>query len=135
MSNDINATTVVEAQMYFAVIPDWVLELPISASSVRVYCCLRRYADNKTGQCWPSRRSLAMRAQCSIATLDRAIKELAQHGALHIAKRKNSAGDWTSKVLYVLELKRTSDQRQDYRKRGESRTRAHHYVLIKVSKK
>jgi DNA-binding transcriptional MocR family regulator len=104
MSNDINATTVVEAQMYFAVIPEWVLDLPISASSVRVYCCLRRYADNKTGQCWPSRRTLAMRAQCSIATLDRAVKELAEYGALIIAKRKNSAGDWTSNLYTVMSL-------------------------------
>ena len=104
MSNDINATTVVEAQMYFAVIPEWVLDLPIGASSVRVYCCLRRYADNKTGQCWPSRRTLAMRARCSIATLDRAIKELAEYGALHVAKRKNAAGDWTSNLYTVMSL-------------------------------
>ena len=104
MSNDINTTTVVEAQMYFAVIPEWVLDLPIGASSVRVYCCLRRYADNKTGQCWPSRRTLAMRARCSIATLDRAIKELAEYGALHVAKRKNAAGDWTSNLYTVMSL-------------------------------
>ena len=29
--------------------------------------------------------------------------------------------EWTSKTLYILEFKRTSDQRQDYRERGESR--------------
>ena len=104
MSNDINEVAVIEAQMYFAVIPEWVLDLPIGASSVRVYCCLRRYADNKTGQCWPSRRTLAMRARCSIATLDRAIKELAEHGALHVAKRKNAAGDWTSNLYTVMSL-------------------------------
>lgn len=104
MSNDINALAVVEAQMYFAVIPEWVLDLPIGANSVRVYCCLRRYADNKTGQCWPSRRTLAMRARCSIATLDRAIKELAEYGALHVAKRKNAAGDWTSNLYTVMSL-------------------------------
>jgi hypothetical protein len=45
-----------------------------------------------------------MRAQCSIATLDRAIKELAEHGALHIAKRKNTAGDWTSNLYTVMSL-------------------------------
>lgn len=104
MSNDINEVAVVEAQMYFAVVPEWVLDLPIGANSVRVYCCLRRYADNKTGQCWPSRRTLAMRARCSIATLDRAIKELAEHGALHVAKRKNAAGDWTSNLYTVMSL-------------------------------
>jgi hypothetical protein len=28
--------------------------------------------------------------------------------------------DWANKVLFVLEFKRTSDQRQDYRERKES---------------
>ena len=32
--------------------------------------------------------------------------------------------DWTSKILFVLEFKRTSDQRRDYREPGESRARA-----------
>jgi alpha-beta hydrolase superfamily lysophospholipase len=39
--------------------------------------------------------------------------------------------EWTSKTLYVLEFKRTSDQRQDYREHGESRARAQHDVLVK----
>jgi hypothetical protein len=39
--------------------------------------------------------------------------------------------DWANKVLFVLEFKRTSDQRRDYRERGESRARAQHDILIK----
>jgi hypothetical protein len=51
-------------------------------------------------------------------------------------KRPDSvAVDWTSKVLYVLEFKRTSDQRQNYRERGESRARAQHDVLVKSLEK
>ncbi|MFN9900602.1 MAG: hypothetical protein ACK55Z_17825, partial [bacterium] len=34
--------------------------------------------------------------------------------------------EWTSKTLYILEFKRTSDQRHMYRERGESRARAQH---------
>ena len=45
------------------------------------------------------------------------------------------AVDWTSKVLYILEFKRTSDQRQKYRERGESRARAQHDVLVKSLEK
>ena len=45
------------------------------------------------------------------------------------------AVDWISKVLYVLEFKRTSDQRQKYRKHGESRARAQHGVLVKSLEK
>jgi hypothetical protein len=41
------------------------------------------------------------------------------------------AVDWTCKVLYALEFKRTSDQRQNHRERGESRARAQHGVLVK----
>ena len=43
--------------------------------------------------------------------------------------------DWTNKVLFVLEFKRTSDQRRDYRERGESRARAQHGVLIRSFEK
>jgi hypothetical protein len=43
--------------------------------------------------------------------------------------------DWTNKMLYVLEFKRTSDQRRDYRERGESRAMAHHDVLIRSLEK
>jgi hypothetical protein len=43
--------------------------------------------------------------------------------------------DWTSKTLHVLEFKRTSDQRQDYRERWESRARAQYDVLVKSLEK
>jgi len=41
------------------------------------------------------------------------------------------AVEWSSKVLYILEFKRTSDQQQDYRERGEARARAQHDILVK----
>ena len=34
-------------------------------------------------------------------------------------------------MVYVLEFKRTSDQRRDYREKGEARARAQHDVLIR----
>jgi hypothetical protein len=39
--------------------------------------------------------------------------------------------EWTSKTAYILEFKRTSDQRPDYRERGECRARGRHDVLVK----
>ena len=39
--------------------------------------------------------------------------------------------EWTSKTVYVLEFKRTSDQRHNYREQGERRARAQHDVLVK----
>ena len=96
-----NIPTAVNAQLYFAVLPEWVLYLPISAVAVRVYCVLRRHADNMTGECFPSRRTIAMKARCSVATLDRAIKELVEHKAVAYTKRKNATGDWTSNLYTV----------------------------------
>ena len=43
--------------------------------------------------------------------------------------------DWTNKILFVLEFKRTSDQRQDYPEQGESRARAQHDILIRSLEK
>ncbi len=40
----------------------------------------------------------------SIATVDRALKELVEHGAILQRKRKNDAGDWTSNLYTVLAL-------------------------------
>ena len=48
---------------------------------------------------------------------------------------KTIAVEWSSKVVYVLEFKRTSDQRRDYRERGEARARAQHEVLVKSLEK
>lgn len=94
-------TIPVSADFYFAIIPEWVLALPVSSNAIRVYCCLRRFADNTTGECFPSRRLLAMRARVSISTLDRAIKELSEHGAIEITHRKSESGDYTSN-LYIV---------------------------------
>ena len=43
--------------------------------------------------------------------------------------------DWINKMVYVLEVKRTSDQRRDYREKGEARARAQHDVLIRSLEK
>lgn len=89
------------ADFYFAIIPEWVLELPVSANAIRVYCVLRRFADNKTGACFPSRKTLAMRSRLSVSTLDRALKELDEAGAIEVKVRRSEAGDYTSN-LYVV---------------------------------
>ena len=43
--------------------------------------------------------------------------------------------NWDNKVIYVLEFKRTSDQRRDYRERGESRAMAKYDIRSPKSQK
>jgi len=91
----------VTANVYFSIIPEWVLYGDISAVAVRTYATLRRYADNTTGECFPSRKTLAMKVRCSIKTLDNAIHELEEFGAIQATRRRRESGNWTSN-LYVV---------------------------------
>jgi hypothetical protein len=68
-------------------------------------------------------------------TVDR--DELDPYNEVIFGRRRpdSVAIEWTSKTLYILDFKSTSDQRQDYRERGESRARAQHDVLVKSLEK
>lgn len=92
----------VVSDFYFVIIPDWVLALPVSSNAIRTYAALRRFADNNTGECFPSRRLLAMKARLSVSTLDRALAELVENHAILVQPRKNAKGDWTSNLYTVL---------------------------------
>ena len=82
----------------FAIIPEWVIELDISHTAFRLYALLARYADNVTHQAFPSRGTLADRLGCSEKTIDRAIEDLVEHGAI----KKLSRGRYSSALYTVL---------------------------------
>lgn len=67
----------------FAMIPEWLLDSEISDRAVRVWCVLSRHASTE-GKAWPGRPKLAERLGCSLASLDRAIAELVDAGAVSV---------------------------------------------------
>lgn len=91
------------ADAYFAILPEWILDAAITSNAVRCYAVLRRYAD-KAGSCHPTRSTLAERCRFSLATLDRALLELQDVGAIHVTNRRSKAGDWTSNVYQLRTL-------------------------------
>lgn len=92
----------IKADNYFAMIPEWVLDSHISAQAVRLYCVLRRYAD-QGGRCYPSRKRIADRMNVSPATVDRAVQELVDLGALLVRQRWNpETREHTSNEYTVL---------------------------------
>ena len=91
----------IAADNYFSMIPEWVLDAKISATAVRLYCVLQRYA-NSDGLCHPSRRTLAERCGCSTATIDRAVDELVDIRALVVSHRRTERGDQTSNLYTVV---------------------------------
>lgn len=92
--------TEIQADDYFAIVPEWLLYADVSANAVRLYAILNRYANSR-GHAWPSRKTLADAMRCSIATVDRAREELTGAGAVTVIPRRNKAGDPTSN-LYLL---------------------------------
>lgn len=92
--------TRLDADVTFAIVPEWILDADISANAVRLYAVLRRYAD-QDGACYPSRATLAGRLRVSRDTVDRAARELVDVGALEVEGRRTASGDRDSN-LYRL---------------------------------
>jgi hypothetical protein len=76
----------------FSIVPEWVLYADVSDKAVRLYSILARYADNETLEAFPSRELLAQRANCHAKSVDRAIQELADIGAITKTHRKSGNG-------------------------------------------
>ena len=80
----------------FAIIDEWLLDLPVSDRAIRLYAILARYADNQTQKAYPSRATLADRLNCTLASVDRAATELVTFGAMSKRLRPNSS------IVYTL---------------------------------
>ena len=92
----------VTADGHFAIIPEWVLYADISPAAVRVYCVLHRYANDNTGKCHPSRKSIGAKARIGLSTVDRSIDELVALGAVTVRHRTSESGDPTSNEYTVI---------------------------------
>lgn len=93
----------IQADNYFAIIPEWVLYAEISSNAVRLYGVLRRYAD-ANGKCHPSRNTLAKQCRVSQPTLTKATEELISIGALTVRHRRSKDGDFTSNQYTVISV-------------------------------
>ena len=97
------------ADIRFSIVPQWLLEADISDRAIRIYGLIASYADNETHTAFPSRDTLARRARCHVKTVDRAIVELVEAGAIEKQNRKN--GDAYTSNLYTV--KRVSPGRDN----------------------
>lgn len=91
----------------FAIVPEWVIDSPVSDTALRLYCVLTRYG-NTSGHRMPSRATLAARLRKSTDTIDRALRELEQHGALTVERRHEGTRKLTNRY-HLLALAPRSD--------------------------
>ena len=95
----------IESDIYFAIVPEWVLDAPITAQAVRLYAVLKRYADKTDGTCYPSHKTIAKRMGVSVSTVKRAMEELTSISAVTIEPRYNNAtGEQTSNLYTVINV-------------------------------
>jgi hypothetical protein len=92
----------ITADNYFSIIPEWVLYADITATAVRLYGTLQRYADKESGECHPSRATLAGKCNCTVKSIDRALAELIAIGAVIKKQRISPNGDMTSNQYRVI---------------------------------
>ena len=112
-------TDFITSETKFSIVPEWVLYSSISDRGIRLYAVLARYANQATHTCFPARSTLAERLNCSTDSVDRALKELTDIGAVSIAAQFSDEGDRASN-LYTVHV----TQGVAARVRGGSRTGA-----------
>ena len=77
----------VKATTKFAMIPEWLLDISLSAGAYMVYGALAKYANNETKETFVSHSTLAVKLGVSRNTIINRIKELENKGCIHIERR------------------------------------------------
>lgn len=77
----------------FSIAPTWVVD-KASPRALQLYMVLGTYAD-RDGECFPARKTLAARMDCSLDTIDRAVKELIRMKALGVTVRPDATSVYT----------------------------------------
>ena len=75
----------------------------IGAIGVAIYAVLARYANRKTGDCWPAIASIAQTLQLARSTVKLYLRRLEQAGLIAIRERQDTAGDATSNLYTLLD--------------------------------
>ena len=75
----------------------------IGATALAVYTALSRFANRKTGECWPSIGRLAQLLDLARNTVKTALRKLEEVGLITIKRRRDPAGDATSHRYTLLD--------------------------------
>ena len=75
----------------------------IGIMGVGLYTALARYANRKTGECWPSIGRLAHLLDCARSTIKIYLGKLVEVGLITITPRHDEAGDSTSHLYTLLD--------------------------------
>jgi hypothetical protein len=86
-ADDTTVGTLVVEEPRFAIVPEWVIDTPVSDGAFRLYSLLLRYG-NSTGCQMPSRPTLARRLRRSVDAVDRSMRQLTEAGIVRVEHRR-----------------------------------------------
>jgi hypothetical protein len=75
----------------------------IGAIGIAIYNVLARYANRKTGECWPAIGRIASILQLARSTVKVYLRKLEEVGLIAITERQDEAGDPTSNLYTLLD--------------------------------
>ena len=102
---------VLDVEDRFSIVPEWVLDSAISDAAVRLYAVLLRFGQT-SGARMPARSTLARRMhKKSTDTVDRAMRELVELGAVVVQHRFDGGQRLTNK--YLVRTSRPRDNASD----------------------
>jgi hypothetical protein len=107
----------------FSIVPHWLIDAGASPQAVTLYAVLGMYADNQSGECWPSRAALARRVGKSRDSIDRWLTELRTLGAVSWTQRQGPSGDPNQSNVYTLCRIRAAEGCRDNAAGGAAPTR------------
>lgn len=85
----------------FAQVPEWIVYSSASDKAVRVYAALDRHENDGTGRAFPGRAALAGKLGCSVRTIDRAVEELVDIGAVVVENHYRKDGSQSSNSYWL----------------------------------
>jgi len=93
----------ITADLRFSIVPHWLLNTKVSNTGLRLYAVLAKFADSETGQAFRGRTRLSRELDCSLKTVDRAVAELMELGAIRKTQRVKD-GYFQSSLYTVVRI-------------------------------
>jgi hypothetical protein len=93
----------VTTDLRFSIVPHWIIKHDISDRALRLYSVLAGFADSETNQAFPGRTRLSKELRCSLKSVDRAVGELEQIGAIR-KKQRVKDGHYQSSLYTVVRI-------------------------------
>jgi hypothetical protein len=75
----------------------------IGANGIAIYAVLARYANRRTGECWPAISRVARTLRLARSTVKVYLRKLEEVGLIAIEERQDAAGDPTSNLYTLLD--------------------------------